>query len=955
MSIDFLQEVANTLFKDYSGRFHQLQLVFPNRRAGQFLLKHLAQKSQVPTWAPRVLSMGEFLEQFSDLKRADTLQLCFKLYPIYKNLMPGDESFDQFYAWGEIILKDFNNLDQACVDAEKVFFHLKDIKTLESDDLLSDEQKTALQAFYGSFTEDKKLSGHKERFLAFWEVLPKLYKEFRETLLQEKVGYSGLIAKSVAEQARYLDTLEDQTILFCGFNDLTKVEEKVIKQLIKKDKARIFWDVDAHLLKPEQEAGLYMRRWLKDEVLGPTFPAQVPNLLSNKLQETIQLTELPLEHAQAREAGRQLQQQLAEIGVPNDQELTRTAVVLPDESQLFPFLYQLPTALENSTVNVTMGVPLRVTPVYSLLDALLELQKTCVKSETNQFHYKPITTLLRHPYVRGLNPKLTYGVLQEIEKNSKRYVSEAELQQDKQLAVIFKCTSSGKGIGKYLLEVLEVVNKHLRKDQAAQRTLEEEYITRTRTQLENMLETAEEADIEMSSDLLEKLIRHLLQQLSIPFTGEPLQGLQVMGMLETRCLDFDNLYILSLNEGVLPAASDEPSLIPYFIRSAYGLPTTDQHDAIYAYHFYRLLQRAKKVHLFYSSYRAGGKQSELSRFVKQLLFELWPCVTPQQLHLKAKPAATSALDLKKSDVLPALLKYIDNGEQAKPLSPSALNTWLHCRTQFAFRYLVGIKEPDEVQEDVDNSVFGKLMHKVLQDFYEEYREGSKVTKEGIDQKLNELPLLERVTNAYQAESGTVPFLGRNSLPLHMVAEMVKQVLEVDMAYAPFHIIGLEKTYNMAIDVPYGDSNQTMRLKGHIDRIDEKNGEVRVLDYKTGKDIRAFKTIPELFDRETKDRNKAAMQVLLYSLLFRLNNKEELDGKNVVPALYNSKELYSKGFDAKLSAGDEKLLSLTKAQADEIEHQVKKLLEEVLSSDGVLNQREEIKGCEYCGYAGICGR
>lgn len=954
MTIDFLQELANTLYRDYSGRFHQLQIVFPNRRAGLFLLKHLANGTQTPAWAPQVLSMSEFLEQFSDLKRADNLLLCFKLYPIYKQLMPGNETFDQFYAWAEIILKDFNNLDQACADAEKVFYHLKDIKSLENDDLLSDEQKSAIQEFYGSFQEHKALSGHKERFLAFWEVLPQLYKAFQEKLLQEKVAYSGLIARSVAEEGRYLDVPEGKTVLFCGFNDLSKVEEKVIKQLVRKGKARVFWDVDVHLLKPEQEAGVYMRRWLKDEVLGPTFPQQIPDLLSQKLQETIQLTELPLEHVQAREAGRQLQQQFAENGVPDDQELTRTAVVLPDESQLFPFLYQLPAALEDATVNVTMGVPLRVTPVYSLLDALLELQKS-YDTDTNSFHYKPVTNLLRHPYVRGLNPALTYNVLQEIEKNSKSYVSEAELQEDKQLAAIFKCASSGTGLGKYLLDVLELVNKHLRNEQTAQHTLEEEYISRTRTQLENMLQTAEEAAIELSTDLLEKLMRHLLQQLTIPFTGEPLQGLQVMGMLETRCLDFDNLYILSLNEGVLPAASDEPSLIPYFIRSAYGLPTTDEHDAVYAYHFYRLLQRAKKVHLFYSTYRTGGKQGELSRFVRQLLYELWPSVKPQQLHLNARPATTPALDLKKEAMLPALLKYTDNGAQAKPLSPSALNTWLHCRTQFAFRYLIGIKEPDEVQEDVDSSVFGLLMHQVLQNFYEEYGEGAEVTRESIVQKLQELPLLQRVMAAHQQKYGTMPFLGRNSLPLHMVAEMVQQVLEVDKAYAPFRIVGLEKTYDMAIEVPYRDTTKTMRLKGHIDRIDEKDGEIRVLDYKTGKDTRAFKNIPELFDRETKDRNKAAMQVLLYSLLYTQNHKEALDGKNVTPALYNSKELYSKGFDATLSAGDEKFLALTEVQSGEVEQQLKNLLQEVLSPDGVLDQREDTKGCEYCGYAGICGR
>lgn len=260
-----------------------------------------------------------------------------------------------------------------------------------------------------------------------------------------------------------------------------------------------------------------------------------------------------------------------------------------------------------------------------------------------------------------------------------------------------------------------------------------------------------------------------------------------------------------------------------------------------------------------------------------------------------------------------------------------------------------------MQEDVDASVFGQLMHTVLENFYGAYGPGAEVTKESIEQNIDAKSVLVRVLEAYQQKHGVVPFLGRNSLPIHMIASMVEQVLEVDKAYAPFRIVALEQDYEIPVEVPYGDTTKTMRLKGHIDRIDEKNGEIRVLDYKTGKDTRAFKSIPELFDREKDDRNKAAMQVLIYSLLYAQNNKESLDGKQVVPALYNSKELYSKDFDARLSTGDEKLLALTEAQTEEVEQQLKKLLQEVLSADGTLDQREDTDGCKYCGYAGVCGK
>lgn len=660
MTIDFLQEIANDIKLNYSTELHNLQIVFPNRRAGQFLLRHLANASTEPIWAPQVMSMPEFLEQFTDLKRADNLLLCFKLYPIYQQLMPGQETFDQFYPWAEIMLRDFNSLDQQCAKAEKVFYHLKDIKELSTDDLLSDEQKEALSSFYDSFEKGSgDISQHKNRFMEFWEMLPKLYTAFREQLLQEKIGYSGLIARQVAESGNFEEVLQDKKVLFCGFNALTKAEEKPIKYLVKKGIARMYWDVDAHILKPEQEAGLFMRRWQKDDVFKGTFPRSIPNRLAEKLQDSISLTELPLEHVQAREVGRRLQQHLEANGIPNDQEFTRTAIVLPDESQLFPLLYQLPEALQGSTVNITMGVPLRVTPVYSLLEGLLELQNSCgEKDGINYFYYRPVTNLLRHPYLRGIDAKLAYNKLSYIEQHNLSYVDEQFLWntdnggqgQDTFMQLVFSCAPAGKGLAQYLLQVLDVVNTHLRQQKAEQVTLEEEYISRTRTQLERLLEIADEAQVELESELLEKLIRYQLQQLKIPFVGEPLQGLQIMGMLETRCLDFDNLYILSVNEGVLPAASDEPSLIPYFIRSAHGLPTTDEHDAVYAYNFYRLLQRAKNVHLYYSTYRAGGKQGELSRFVRQLLFELWPTVKPQQLHLQARPAAEAAIQLRASVV-----------------------------------------------------------------------------------------------------------------------------------------------------------------------------------------------------------------------------------------------------------------------------------------------------------------
>jgi ATP-dependent helicase/DNAse subunit B len=956
MNIDFLKEVAKDILTNYSSELHQLQVILPNRRAGQYLLRHLAEESQKPVWSPQILSIEEFQEQFTDLKRADNLLLIFKLYPLYQQLISGAESFDQFYSWAEIILRDFNSLDQQCADTEKVFHLLQDFKELDGDDLFSDEQKDALNAFYENLNEENNSStSHKQKFLDFWRVLPKLYNEFTKKLTQEGIGYSGLIARQAIEKGSFEGVLGNKKVLFCGFNALTKAEESLIKLLVKKGKARIIWDVDKHILKPEQEAGLFMRRWIRDEVFKTTFPAAIPDRLSKKLKENIKLVELPLEHVQAREVGRQLQDQLESEGVPSNQQLTRTAIVLPDESQLFPLLYQIPPALENSIVNVTMGVPIKVTPVYSLIENLLDLQKTCnTNGLEHLFHVRSVTSLLRHPYVKGLDPDFVGKILYDIEKRDQSYICESSLKASEHLAPIFHCAEKGKGTGKYLLEILELFRQQIILKQDTQITLEEEYISRTHTQLGSFLETVIEANIELSADLLEKLIRHLLQQLKVPFKGDPLNGLQIMGMLETRCLDFDNLYILSVNEGIMPAAANDTSLIPHIIRNAYGLPTTDEHDAVYAYNFYRLLLRADKVHLFYSSYHSEGKVGEVSRFVKQLIYELWPEVKPQQLYLKAKPASTLPLSIKKEDVASALQRYVDNGKPGEPLSASALNTWLHCKMQFAFRYLLELKEPDEVQEDIDGSIFGNLMHEVLRCFYKD-KEGYTVTRESIDQKLQDTSVLDRVMKAYQKNLKVELSLGRNSFPVKMVAKMVEQVLEIDKAYAPFKIIKLEEEYMMPIEVPSETGSNMMNIRGFIDRIDEKDGAIRIIDYKTGGDERSFTTITDLFDREKPKRNKAAMQVLLYSLLYIHSNKEETKSKLIVPAMYNRKELYKEQFNAKLLMDKSELLYLTDSLRQETDQELKKLLSDIVNPKSIINQRKQDSGCDYCDYTKICGK
>lgn len=946
---DFLDQIADYILNNHARDTHRLQVVFPNRRAGLFLQKKLSEKHQQTLWMPRILGIDQFLEQFSELKVADSLLLNFRLFPIFKELMPGEQNFDQFFSWGEVILSDFNSLDSQCVDARKLFINIKDLQEIDKDAYFTPEQKDLIKEFWQVFEHDSK-GNHRQNFLKFWNILPDLYEQFRSQIESEGMAYRGMIAREAAEDEKIADKLSGKEVLFCGFNALTKAEERVLKKMLQADKAKIFWDVNQHMLKPEQEAGYFMRSWIQDEVFKDTFPQEVPSLLKKKAAASVTLTELPLQHAQGSEACRLLAASLAEK-LPSDAELTRTAMVLPDEAQLFPLLQQLPDKLKDSTVNVTMGVSLRTTPVYSLLEKLISLQQS---RSDSYFHHQPVISLLRHPYLRSTDLKQIGSLLFDIESKNRVYIGQQQLAINELTGLIFSPAGEGLQLGRYLLKVLDNINLSYRnrKQAKGQVLLEEEYLGRTRTQLERLISTAEAYDARMSSDLLAKLIRQMLQQLKIPFVGEPLQGLQVMGMLETRSLDFDEVYMLSLNEGILPGAKDEPSLIPYFLRSAYGLPTVDMQDAVFAYHFYRLLMRTNKVHLFYSSYQADGKEAEASRFVQQIQHELWPELEVKKVNLSARTTAPQAVSIKREEVQQKMQAYLSNGQAAeKTLSPSALNTYLHCRLQFAFRYLLKIKEADEVAEEVDAAFFGQIMHDVLQQFYEPVK-GEGVTEKWIDDQLQQ-PLQERILKVYREKSGEVPKLGRNSIYLDIIEKMIAQVLEVDKQYAPFKIICLEDDYSH--DFPL-DGGKRITIKGKIDRVDEKEGKVRIIDYKTGKDGRTFPDWISLFDRESSKRNKAAMQVLLYSLLYANKHNGQLKNKQLQPTLYNSRELYQQDFDALLQKDKHTVSSFDEASQEDFSVELTKILNEIFTSDQAdFDQRKEDDGCKYCGYKEICGR
>jgi hypothetical protein len=978
----FLEKLAQEVLTHYATQLDKLTLVFPNRRAGLFFQRFLARQLDQPVWSPTVLTLEEFVQNLSTTKKADTLLLVFELFQIYKRHAPTEESFDKFFFWGEMLMQDFDAVDKHLIDAGTLFSNISDLNQLgENLDFLTEEQVQVVQEFWQSFGTNR--SRQQQEFIAIWEILPNVYGQFKQRLQELGIGYDGMLYREVAEKAKALQLEHPyKHLVFAGFNALNPAEEALLTYFIKHEGARIYWDTDAYYMEDErQEAGHFLRKWSKHSTLGPTFPQKHPSHLHNSLK-SIHLMGVPLEVGQAKAMGEQLLQCLqTQQGI----RLENTAIVLPGEHMLFPVLHAIPEGYQDAqnkqhpidTVNVTMGYPLRSTPLYSLIELMVELQATARGVGPNaQFHYRTVLALLRHPYVYYYQVGLARGIIQKIEAKNRVYLSAKELEGDNTLyPSLFRRIEGIHATFDYLLQVLELINDSITEENYEQPTLEQEYIYQFFTHLKRLRELVQQQALDLQMPVFLKLLRQIVQEQRLPFTGEPLSGLQIMGVLETRLLDFENLFILSMNEGTFPPAPSHGSFIPYNLRRGYGLPTFDQQDALYAYYFYRMIQRAKNVHIFYNTSSAHGLNGEKSRLLYQLLYESGLEVKQQVLTHPLQLARALPLQIPKTDgVREVLLQHLSrNGEQPlRRFTPSALNTYLDCRLRFYFKYIASLKEPDEVQEEVDPAVFGNLVHRAMEILYKEHisQKGGNALMEAGDLNRLHQRLPQVVDQAFAEHYGVeeISFTGRNHIIRSIVEKLGNAILKCDAAYAPFEIVALESEsrfegaeqesnrYRMEVPIQVAGSRYAVGLKGVIDRIDRKEGKVRVLDYKTGQDEKRFESLESLFDRENDRRNKAAMQTLLYSILYLHVTPQE--AARVIPGLYNSRELFSAGFDVRLEIKADKTylpIQDVRDYAPEYMQHLTALLEEIFNPEIPFTQTDKLRKCDYCAYKGMCHR
>ena len=598
----FLQLVAHDLYAKIGNNLSRTALIFPNKRANLFFNEYLAGESDQPIWSPAAMSISDLFQKLSVQKSGDPIRLVCELYKVFKEETQSQETLDDFYFWGELLISDFDDVDKNMVDADKLFSNLQDLKNLMDDyEFLDKEQEEAIQQFFQNFSIERRTE-LKEKFISLWDKLGTIYHHYRENLTELGIAYEGMLYRNVIEQLD-TDQLKYDKYIFVGFNVLNKVENEFFRKLKDAGKALFYWDYDIFYTQQirKHEAGEFLKRNLGE------FPNELPESFFDTFKEPkkIRYISASTENAQARflpEWIKMITDNHSQIAEEKEKE---NAVVLCNEALLLPVLHSIPQEVKN--VNITMGFPLAQTPIYSFINAAMELQTNGYRSDTGRFTYEAVSAILKHPYTRQISSHA--GPLErELTKTNRFYPLPSELKQDDFLATLFTPRNGIKELCDYLIELIKDISTIYRKEGEYNdifNQLYRESLFQSHTKINRLYSLIESGELSIRTDTLKRLITKALTASNIPFHGEPAIGMQVMGVLETRNLDFRNLIILSLNEGQLPKSGGESSFIPYNLRKAFGMTTIEHKNAVYAYYFYRLIQRAENITLLYNTSSDG--------------------------------------------------------------------------------------------------------------------------------------------------------------------------------------------------------------------------------------------------------------------------------------------------------------------------------------------------------------
>lgn len=960
----FLQLVARDLYAKTGNDLSRTVIVFPNKRASLFFNEYLAAQSDRPIWSPVHENISELFQQLSTEKLGDSIRLVCELHKVFCQETHSEEPLDDFYFWGELLLNDFDDVDKNMVDADKLFSNLQSLKNIMDDyNFLDKEQEEAIRQFFLNFSIEKRTL-LKEKFISLWDKLGDIYRHYRENLHRLGIAYEGMLHRHVVERFD-VERLRYDRYVFVGFNVLNKVEKQLFRKLQDAGKAMFYWDYDVfytrlpHDMEPPyaHEAGEFILRNLKD------FPNQLPDTAFDELSKPkkIRYISAPTENAQARYLPQWVRTVMkGDTATGKERE---NAVVLCNEALLLPVLHSIPPEVKN--VNITMGFPLAQTPVYSYITALLALQTTGYRADTGRYTYEAVLSVLKHPYTRRLS-SAAEPLEKQLTKDNRFFPLPSELKQDSFLEQVFTPQNGIAALCRYLTDLLQEVATLYRRekdDEDIFNQLYRESLFKGYTLVNRLLNLIETEGLSLQTETLKRLMNRLLTSTHIPFHGEPAIGMQVMGVLETRNLNFRNLIILSLNEGQLPKAGSDSSFIPYNLRKAFGMTTIEHKNSMYAYYFYRLIQRAENITLLYNTATEGLNRGEMSRFMLQFLVE-WPHeVSREYLEAGQSPQHSREIEIKKtSGILKRIFDTYDVRRNPKTyFSPSALNEYLDCRVKFYFHHVEGWTTPDEVSAEIDSALFGTIFHRSAELVYKDLTtRGKEIRKEDLEQLLrNDVKLQSYVDRAFKEEFFHVPieeqpeYNGTQLIHSKVIVSYLRQLLRNDLQYAPFCMEAMEKKIRETIEIETPQGRLLIQIGGTVDRMDSKGDTLRIVDYKTGGTPKTPESIEQLFT-PAEGRPNYIFQTFLYADI--VSRQQSL---KVAPSLLYIHRASSESYSPVIEMGPPRQTKIPvnnfALYEDEFRKRLLALLQEIFNPEETFTQTKDVKKCEYCDYRCLCKR
>lgn len=938
MEMPFLDKLAYDWYHGVYGDRDSTTIVLPGKRARLFLQQAIARIASQPVWAPEVLTMEEFVYDHLNLESVDEITLALTLWEVVCNTPDHGVTFEQFSGWASIVLQDFNDVDLYLADAKQVFTNLLDARELQL--WIPGEQD--------------ELSPYEIYYLRFYGQLAGWYSSLQNKLLSKQTAYQGMAFRMLAENPSKLTARKNAgKVIFAGFNALTPSEERMIHTLAQSGSGSVIWDADLYLLDPRQEAGHFIRRWHQRY---PGTSTVNPTTTLAHQTKNINVYGLHGNRAQARFAGELLMEAQTDL---------KTAVVLPDESLLLPVLNSIPPHI--TRFNVSMGLSFRHTPALSWLNLNLQLLVGTGHRPGSWIRVTHLLPLLRHPWLK---------LLTEPDHHTPARLKDPAASLDRRfyptetlINILSKVWShKGKLPGLWLAPVTTpldfidrmdlLLREMLNSPSLCTRPFDNGAIT-TSLKLLKRLADALPRDTNPAEGFaqLRFLLSRLLQQTSIPFSGEPLEGLQILGLLETRNLDFDHIILLSANERVLPAARKPQTLIPWDIRRFHDLPGVQHQDAIYAYHFYHLLQRARRIDILYNTDVSSDLSGEASRFIRQIETELIhenPAITYQHQKLSSqvrKADPLPALSIPKSEPVLTTLKQLLT---TRGLAPSNMSHYVRCPLMFYFSYVAGLREPEEIEESLDFRELGTLVHAALQSLYDPGQadpepKSTMLTESLLRKGIEEADLLIGV-GIRKIIGGQAPLTGRNLIIAEVASFMVQRFLMKELEVIKtqsIEVVGVEQelTHTLLMNIA-GDQTE-IKFKGYADRIDRTDGILRVGDYKTGKtDARdlAFESIGELFTDPGKEK---AFQLATYIWLL----EKQHPGEPITAAIFTLKspQNYQHSLSTKIGQSTEVVRGLPEG----FEEGIRALVNELLDPSRPFAQTEDRNICKLCAYLRVC--